>query len=291
MDRLAAIKEVFAEFDKQDVKYCLLRNYEGLLGGEESIEGLDTVVGQGDFSKVDGILNQLGFTMRDQQFSRKHKAYFKLVNLKKVSFDIQVGGVYWNDMQYLGEKILQNRVRNSFFFVPSDNDTFVMLLVHSILGKRYFKQKYQNILCSLDIDEESVGNDLARIFSRRIASTLIKSVKDRTFSKIKSYSLVAYFILKQPQRVFRQSVVFMRWLSWKKFLAAYPLISIIGPDGAGKSTMVEGLESFLTRNNRRVAVIYTGRGKKQLLPLKKVGMAYKRREIQRDKKTDKNYLL
>ena len=285
MDRLAAIKEVFAEFDKQDVKYCLLRNYEGLLGGEESIEGLDTVVGQGDFSKVDGILNQLGFTMRDQQFSRKHKAYFKLVNLKKVSFDIQVGGVYWNDMQYLGEKILQNRVRNSFFFVPSDNDTFVMLLVHSILGKRYFKQKYQNILCSLDIDEESVGNDLARIFSRRIASTLIKSVKDRTFSKIKSYSLVAYFILKQPQRVFRQSVVFMRWLSWKKFLAAYPLISIIGPDGAGKSTMVEGLESFLTRNNRRVAVIYTGRGKKQLLPLKKVGMAYKRREIQRDKKT------
>ena len=61
-------------------------------------------------------------------------------------FDIQVGGIHWNDMPYLGEEVLNNRVKKSYFYVPSDNDTFVMLLTHSILGKRYFKPKYKKIL-------------------------------------------------------------------------------------------------------------------------------------------------
>lgn len=284
MDRLEVIKQIFEEFEKQDAKYCVLRNYEGLQGEEESIEGLDTVVAHQDFAKVDGILNRFGFTKRKQQFSMRHKAYFKLVNLKKVSFDIQVGGVYWNDMQYLNEKILHDRVRKSFFYVPSDNDTFVMLLVHSILGKRHFKAKYREILSSLQVDEMYVKKDLARIFSKNIAGNLIKKVDSGSFSDIKPYSLAAYFILKRPQRIFRQLLVLRRWLSWKNFFAVYPLISIIGPDGAGKSTMVQSLSDYLSANNRRVSVIYTGRGKGQMLPIRKVGMVYKRKEISKDKK-------
>ena len=140
-ERLECIKIVLKEFDEQNINYCILRNYEFLLGNPMPIESLDTVVSKKDFRRADKILKDFDFIKRKQQFSLKHKAYFRLIDLQKVSFDIQIGGIHWNDMVYLDESILENRKKIKYFYALSDKDTFVMLLVHSILGKRYFKPK------------------------------------------------------------------------------------------------------------------------------------------------------
>src|SRR3990167_404918 len=140
---LDTFKEAFFAFEEQGIRYCVLRNFEFLSDPNYAWEGLDTTISKDDYEKARAILLQQGFTQRKPQFSLQHKAFFKLVNGIKVSFDLQVGGVYWNDMRYMDESILANRVRKEFFYVPSSNDFFLMLLVHSILGKRYFKPKYQ----------------------------------------------------------------------------------------------------------------------------------------------------
>jgi len=50
-----------------------------------------------------------------------------------------------------------------------------------------------------------------------------------------------------------------------------PVISIIGPEGAGKSTTVTNLSSFLTSQSIPHAVIFMGRGKGNIIPLNKFG--------------------
>lgn len=287
-EQLTQIKQVLEECDRQNIQYCILRNYEFLLGEPMPIESMDTVVADADYACFAAILQDHGFIPRQQQFSLQHKAYFKLVNLQKISFDIQVGGVYWNDLRYLDEMILKNRIKNDFFYVPSDNDTFVMLLVHSILGKRYFKLKYQRLLRSLAVDENYVLSQLSRIFNRRVAQQLYRLVKEDRFEQIKPYPLLFYFVIKKPLRIATLTALTVRWLQWKKLMRLPPLISIVGPDGAGKSTLTDALMIYFQHHKRQVTTVYMGRGRRHLLPMTKMGMKYKARE---KKKTSPNTML
>jgi len=138
---LTALKKMLIDLDKQNINYCILRNYEFLLGELFPMESVDTVVSREDFMRMDALLRSQGFQKRRPQFSLQHHAYFKHVGRQMISFDLQVGGVHWNDMVYLDEILLVHRVKKDFFYVLSDEDAFVMLLAHSILGKRYFKLK------------------------------------------------------------------------------------------------------------------------------------------------------
>src|SRR3989344_8931508 len=113
---LVALRKILQEFDNHNVQYCLLRNYEFLFEENFPTESLDTVISARDFSRADAILRGQGFKTRQQQFSLQHKAYFKYVGKQMVSFDIQIGGIYWNDMLYLDEVVLANRVKKYFLY-------------------------------------------------------------------------------------------------------------------------------------------------------------------------------
>ena len=276
---LIILKNIFEEFNKNQIKYCVLRNYEFLLNSKLPIESLDTVIAKEDIKKAETIFRNNGFLRRKQQFSLAHRAYFKLGDkLERVSFDVQIGGVHWNDLRYIDESILKNRIKKDYFYVPSDNDYFVMLLVHSILGKRRFKPKYQKILMYLNIDKEYVLGNLSKIFNKRIAFSLLNLVKNNKFEKIKIKHLLFYFIIKKPVHILKLLFLFFRWLKWKRLFKPAPLISILGPDGSGKSSLTAKLNSFLQESGRKCAVIYTGRGRGHLLPISKIGMKYKRIE-------------
>ncbi len=284
-ERIQELKKVLTAFEKNGIQYCLLRNYEFFFG-KELIESLDTVIAEKDMQKADTLLRDFGFSKRTQQFSLKHKAYFKLINLEKISFDIQVGGVHWNDMVYLDETMLQRRVKKSFFYIPSDSDTFVMLLTHSMLGKRFFKEKYQQLMKLIleeSLDRRWTERELTRIFSKTSARKLLIAVKNNQFEHIPVYRLVLLFMLKKPLRLLIFAKLFFRWLKWKKLFTPAPLISIIGPDGAGKSTMVSSLKEMLIKSGRNVSIIYAGRGRGQILPIRKLGNRYKSSEKKRDR--------
>src|SRR3989338_1714045 len=238
-------KKVLTEFNARGIQYCLLRNYEFLYDDSFPIEGLDMVVSKPDLVRVGEVLHNFGFMKRKQQFSLMHKAYFKLVDLKQVSFDLQVGGVYWNDMRYLEESILKNRIAKDFFFVLSENDAAAMYVAHSILGKRYFKSKYQRIISSMKYDRNEVLAALSSIFNRRKAATILDLVEQQKFERIPTYSLAAYFVMKKLGHIITFLALCGRWLRWKRFFTPAPLISVLGPDGAGKSTLVSSLREHL----------------------------------------------
>ncbi len=279
-------RALFSAFEENGVGYCVLRNFEFLYDSNYYWEGLDTVIRRNDFEKAKAILFQHGFIERKPQFSLQHKAFFKLVKGVKISFDIQVGGIYWNDMMYMDESIITNRVKKDFFYVPNDNDTFLMLLVHSILGKRRFKPKYQQILSSLleqgKIDEKKIEQKLSAIFTKRKAQELLPLVKAKHFDKISICPLLCVFVAKSFTHLLTLSALALRWIRWKRPLMPYPLISMVGPDGAGKSTLVDALHQYLQENKRKPVIVYMGRGRNHLLPFMSLARKYKSAEKKKD---------
>ena len=78
--------------------------------------------------------------------------------------------------------------------------------------------------------------------------------------------------------------MFFRWLKWKKLFVAYPLISVVGPDGSGKSSLTKNIISFLKKHGYSATLVYNGRGRDHILPMTKLGFAYKIREKKKRKR-------
>jgi len=55
-----------------------------------------------------------------------------------------------------------------------------------------------------------------------------------------------------------------------------PLISIIGPEGAGKSTTVENLHKYLRQKGIKVSFLFFGRGNKNIIPINKLNKMFKK---------------
>ena len=109
-EKVEQLLAALTAFNKASIKYCLLRNYEFLFNYSLNAESLDASISKESMSKAHEILIFQGFSERKQQFSLCHRSYFKIVELDKISFDIQIGGVYWNDLLYLTEEIFQRRI-------------------------------------------------------------------------------------------------------------------------------------------------------------------------------------
>ena len=84
------------EFDKQNVRYCFLRNYEFLLDPKE-LPGrdFDLTIQKEDLGKAEDILKKFKFTRTKQQFSLKHRGFRKYISelQKSIGFDIQDDGI------------------------------------------------------------------------------------------------------------------------------------------------------------------------------------------------------
>ncbi|MEK6950823.1 MAG: hypothetical protein AABX13_03830 [Nanoarchaeota archaeon] len=326
LNRLNIIRTVLEECNQQQVRYCVLRNYDFLLEERSTLfpaeKSVDIVVAKADLPAWEKIMEQFQFQPRDPHYTLSHHPYFRIesrykiekgAQIKKgdhienryppekkagsvevISFDLQVGGIHWNDLLYLPEKeLLARRVKASFFYVPSDEDMFVMLLVHSLLGKRKFKPEYQQRLQQLysKIDLPLVQQQLTIIFNHRIACWLLLQVSRGNFTSIirRKYWLILSFLGKSSQRLSTFLRAYVRFLWWQDHLDPYLLISVIGPDGAGKSTAADSLYSCLREYRRKVALVYFGRGRGNVLPITRLGRRYKHHEKQRDRRWDQRH--
>jgi len=294
MERIKLIKNICEESEERKIRYCILRNYDFLLEEREprtaSERSIDMVVAEEDFSAFESFLFSVGFQKRKPQFSRAHHAFFIFLpeQRKMLSFDVQLGGVHWNDHCYLSENfVIGNRVKKNFFYAPATKDTVVMLLLHSLLGKRRFKPEYQDILRNIcpkinGDEHQYVLERIQEIFPKSTAEEMVYLLFQQNFNALlkRRYKYIFIFISKAPVNF---TALFLRWLWWKR-PRKYPLISVIGPDGAGKSTLARALHHYLLLQGKKSTIIYTGRGRNQFLPFATLGKKYKSFERKREEK-------
>ena len=289
-EKVEQLLAALTAFNKASIKYCLLRNYEFLFNYSLNAESLDASISKESMSKAHEILIFQGFSERKQQFSLCHRSYFKIVELDKISFDIQIGGVYWNDLLYLTEEIFQRRIAKDNVFVLSNNDLVLMLITHSILGKRYFKSKYQRIINNQFCDENDVYVSLAKLFNKSIAARLMQLRRENLLPIINPYYPLIVFLVKKPSRLITIGKLSVRWIRQRKnIFRLAPLVSIVGPDGAGKSSLTNYLYWFLQSKGRKSVVVYAGRGRNHLLPITALGRKYKRAEKHKENSVSNTY--
>lgn len=287
---MSGYKEVILDFNKKGIRYCVLRNYTYLSDPSVDVpDDLDVTIHRKDINKAHAILKRHGFLKSRPGYSKHHIGYMKLLipSFTKITFDIQIGGVYWNDIPYIkDEELIGERKTQDYFYVPSDRHTAIMLICHSILGKRYFKPEYEKVIKeSLAREPKKVREGLQEVFGQRLTSRIMGCIKKDRFRDLeKRYTILAYFIARNPDCIMDFGKVLLKWLSMPKYnillrpFSGMPMITLMGPDGSGKSTNAEMLKEVLEKNKRRTEIVYTGRGKSNLLPISKVGRAYKRVE-------------
>jgi len=293
MSSISIIKKVLQEWDKNRILYCILRNYEFLFDPhQEAGYDLDIVLASAHAEIAEQILLQQGFTKYPLQFSKKHHGFGIYVPEErcKLGFDLQIGGIHWNDMVYLSETtIFPRRKIQQGVSLLSPEDEFVMYLCHSLLGKRYFKEKYQQKIIELlgpKLDLNYVRNILEQSFSSSVAEEIMNKTQQHDFKGLtkKSKYYLLHFLEHKPRRIGILLPLFFRWLNWQRFGQSYPLISIIGPDGSGKTTAAQELFEVLQQSRRSVSLIYSGRGKSNFLPIKTIAGWYKKKEKQQEER-------
>ena len=267
MEILFGLKEVFEEWNELGLKYAVLRNYAWLL--DESLspdKDIDVSVSEDDYDSVVEVLKKHGFVLGKQNFSLKHKSWYKVFGTKKIGFDFQIMGVFWNDSSYLGREIFDRRIKKEHIYILNKEDYVTMLICHSILGKRLFRQKYVDEIKRTEFDEYEVYVELCRVFGS-FERSLLRELKLGVSVNVPIKKLVFKFIKKHP---FTFSRTFFRCVFMSR--PNKPVIAFIGPDGSGKTSSINRLFTTLIDEGRRVHIKNMHLAEESVLPIRKVAV-------------------
>ena len=293
------VKKILAMFHKQGIPYTILRDYQFLFDRTSTVgKDLDVVVQRADLLHIHALLKQEGFFRQPISPFSNHVGYgiYLPDEEKLLRFHFHIGGISGGHVIYLPASTLFARKKMvgsqklGFWSVISDEDTLVTMLIHGGLDKQgLLREKIIDQLQVLrkkarkhKLDLNYVETNLTMLLGKDLAQQFLKFFFDGAFEDISNYTVKKRraFLMAQPQRLFIALYVRMCSAIWHglRRLRSAPLISFIGMDGTGKTTATNALISLLQKNNIRSALIYTGRGRKNILPIQFFGKRYKRME-------------
>jgi thymidylate kinase len=264
MNQLQIIKEVLDKFDRNEVDYCILRNYEGLISNNYLDKDIDILVSKKSYSQAARILRAEKFTLNKKISLGTQKLYCKYINGEFFIFDLKVGNLAYMDLPYLhGEGILRRKVKKSFFFVPNKEDFFYSLLLHSIIDKSRFKQEYVSSLNKL-LDNGIAMNYSAIDKIKLVTPRMMDMISKRDYKTLeKMRNKLIFKLLVQPKNWLPITKVVYKAKIKKVFKVINPfyyapLMTFVGTDGSGKSTMTKKIKTALKESGVKVKYVYMG---------------------------------
>jgi thymidylate kinase len=286
MHRSTILQKLVAELDRLRVNHCFLRNYDFSLNQSPDLDAdIDILVLSGQLSLIDNTLKDLGFFRGTGRGESKHIFYGKYINQHSpvLALDFHLDDLSWYEVPYIsGSRILERKMRKNGLFVPSPEDNFLMLLVHSSLNG-IFKREYIDTINSIQnteqFDEEYVLQNLRSIWHTSFLKKFWKLVLNREYKNI--LILRPYLVCSLLIKRLKYFTNFLNYLyitrikqKLKSFFSRSILVSFMGVDGSGKTTTANGLQSVLDINNIKSDIIYMGRWRNQVLPMANVSKKY-----------------
>lgn len=284
------ILSVLEDFNKNGIDYCILRNYEFLLEESEKQErDVDVLISGGDVERAFEILRKHGFLERRRGCTTNHlgcsRVVLKLGSVeRRIGFDFHVGGLAYNGCYYLlsedvlarKKRVYINVSRRTFFYVPSDEDYFLELLLHSILDKGEFRDKYKGILEKLSdskkLDISYMKNVTSKLLGKRLSNKLIELALNGEYDELLKlkWNLVlalctnkpvnTFILIRNLLRIRRINIMNAANSVYRLINPFYkaPMISFIGVDGSGKTTIANELNKVLNDLGFNSKVFYLG---------------------------------
>jgi len=285
MKSTAIIRTVLRAFKGQNIDYAIMRNYDFLLYSTKQVgKDVDIVVKEHSEHKIHRIMKKLGFIKEPICRLSKHTGYALLVpeEQKLLKFHFHLGGITGAFITYLkAESLLRRRKQIKDFFAISDEDQLVSLLMHA----SFDSPKYYKIIRSLiakKLDVHYMQYALRKLLFHKTADAVLTAAMKPDFKKLaKLRNKIRYGVLfRRPWNI----LTFLKVrggcgiMQLPRKIRPAPLVSLIGMDGAGKTTATKAMMNILDKNKIKAALVYTGRGKKNILPIQAVGRPYKQVE-------------
>ena len=200
------MKNILKEFNRNGINYCIIRNYDFLYDMKNVPSEIDITICKRDIGRAVNILKMFGYKKRHWNFSEKHIMFEK----DNFVFDIQIDGIYWNDMPYLDSSVYWFKEEKDCFYVLCDEHKLVMYICHSILGKRNLKyEKEIKLLLNKKLEWSLIDLYMHKAFGK-YSDEIIDSIREGNFRYKLKYSI--RLIMNHPFKFVKNSI---RWVVWR----------------------------------------------------------------------------
>jgi len=248
------LEELFNSYDKNKIKYCILRNYENL-PDDLTASDLDILVFRKHKHKnkelLSGLIEKFNLTVYHHYYDERFDQYFLYkrttgteVFLLKIDFffDSELYGVKLID----GEQILKSRIVFKNFYICSDiykmlDKWLYLYLLNAPLPPKYDKE----FSVIFKQEQEAIEKILAEILGKKTSREVVETVCRSGFGRLPNVSLLkrrAVLIRCVVKSPFFHLLHIPRFFYYRMKWYLMPqgeFVSFSGPDGAGKTTILE----------------------------------------------------
>jgi hypothetical protein len=261
------LETVFSTFDQADIAWCLLRFPSNL--GAPSGGDVDLLIDRRNIGIVQKVLKKLGFAARGHSIHPHFLTYHRFTDSwiwLDIATELSFGRNY--ALRTRAEAgCLARRQRNGVFNVPAPDDAFWVLLLHCMLDKRAIALRHRARLQELARSARTNGplgqfleticpvgwfpGRMLECVSRGDWIALERFAPSLTAAWMRQGSIPSY-----RMRVHRALRLIGKPLTaWRHRGLS---VSLLGPDGAGKSTLAIGIQNSFICPVRLVYMGLTG---------------------------------
>lgn len=269
-------QNILDKLNQAQIDYILIRNFDCLIRNKPYNEkDVDVLISRKDCSKLTELMQTEGFKKLMICPSAGHIGFAKYIDGKFLSFHYHVGGVAGSNIPYLdAEPLLNRKHQKNRINIVSDEDRFLVVLLHSVLDGTKIKPRYKNELDKLlnhNLDWTYIENTLNSKLNPAIAPKLLLYLQQNNYARIEQIipriqNDFKYGNYTKVIQLIKSNIIKLIWGIWRLTQNA-PLVSFIGMDGTGKTTMTNLLKKKLDRSLITNELVYTGRGKNNILPI------------------------
>ncbi|KPK02987.1 MAG: hypothetical protein AMK71_00295 [Nitrospira bacterium SG8_35_4] len=263
---LPQYSSLFEILNKNDISFCLLRDECRDLEEGKLLKDLDILLADDKFEYAIQLLQDNGYKIKNTERLNPYKTVLiKYVEGKIFLLDLHRRLVYHGLIYLSHENILKNSRKMGDYFLPSDTDLLLILLFHNIIGKSTIQDKhYEKIInLSKSIDREYAARVLSRYGTDKIFFNIITRLEELKKDQDKllniRHDIFMSIYKKNIPSWFQVRYLKIKKYFYYKFNRLGLLITCLGVDGAGKSTMAHELAKVFNQNNCfRASVQYMG---------------------------------
>lgn len=253
------IKKIISKLNNEKVPYVILRNYEGL--PEYVGNDIDLLVSEEYMDQFSDLIYEIGLNEGWYLKSKQKRYAFRSLILfhgENINDTLKIdvwAPITWKGLTWIdSDFIFKNRILYSkgFYVLPNGSEAAVLVL-KEILQSGTFREKYFDRIKQFSIeDSENFIAVLKKYFDEDLINDLLSDCNNGNWDEIKKKTgkyrnnLILKSIKREHLKVFFKLIKFatghLKEKSWSK---EYLFVSLIGPDGSGKTTSSRNLKSSL----------------------------------------------
>lgn len=248
---------VFEALDRAQLPYCVLHGYGSY--PEHVPSDVDCIMPASALPEqlYSVLTEQLGSDIEIVQWIRGGAHGIVLRRPGEISEFLQLDisdGCHLNKrLQFLsGAEILRDRKRHKGFWIPSTKVEFVCYLIRKIVKKQLSSDHTQRLSQLYQADPEGCQQQIERFFGRRSSSQLAAAAASGDWSPIRATlaslrrGLIRRAVMRQPLQVFVNLWAGLARRTRRWFTPSGFHIALLGPDGAGKSSVAREVQRALS---------------------------------------------